>query len=105
MDAEATCFDDAPADEPRVKQALLNTTPSRLMRYDKDKHNAAVSLSLIVYCFSHYRYRVWQGSDCVAGTCVPSETNTGAGLICWMISNPAVVPEPCGREKDERVDS
>lgn len=26
----------------------------------------------------YYRYEVWQGSDCVCGTCVPSEANTGA---------------------------
>lgn len=28
----------------------------------------------------HYRYQVWQGSDCVLGTCVPSKTNTWAGF-------------------------
>lgn len=44
----------------------------------------------------YYRYRAWQGTDCVPGTCVPSKTNTGAGLI----SNPAVVLEACGREGD-----
>lgn len=52
----------------------------------------------------YYRYQVWQGSDCVPGTCVPSKTNTGPGLICWMISNPAVVLDVCGKEGDERVD-
>lgn len=34
----------------------------------------------------YYRYQAWQGSDCVPGTCVPSKTNTGSGLIYWMIS-------------------
>lgn len=31
---------------------LLQSAPTRLMWCDKDKHNTAVSLSLIVYCFS-----------------------------------------------------
>lgn len=53
----------------------------------------------------YYRYQVWQGSDCVLGTCVPSKANTGAGLICWMISSPAVVLDARGRGGDERVDS
>lgn len=75
-----------------------------LMWCDKDKHNTAVSLSLIVYCCSVLLISSLAGIGLRSGTCVPSKTNTGAGLICWMISNPAAALKARGREGDEATD-
>lgn len=48
-----------------------------LMWCDKDKHNTAVSLSLIVYCCSVLLISSLAGIGLRSGTCVPSKTNTG----------------------------
>lgn len=52
----------------------------------------------------YYRYEVWQGSDCVCGTCVPLKQTRGPALICWVISSTAVSVGACGWGADERVD-
>lgn len=119
-DRAHTCFDAQPASprmatvgQPHIwKRAcsLVSATPDWC---DVTRTN----ITRLFHCLwssivsVYYRYQAWQGSDCVLGTCVPSKTNTGSGLICWMISNTAVVffvvffLVACWRDGDERVGS